>query len=207
MDNLLVELSNTEFSKALSSKAAVPGGGGASALVGALGAALGLMVGNLTVGKAKYADSEPQILKLMDEAEQLRLRLLELVDGDAEAFEPLSKAYSIPKDAPNRDEIMEKCLKDAAAVPMEILRISCKVIELQQGFAELGSTLAISDAGTGVAFCQSAMKGAALNVLINTRSMKDRAYAEEMNFEVETLLNKYEPMAQKVYKEVYERLS
>ncbi len=207
MDKLLVELSNTEFSKALSSKAAVPGGGGASALVGALGAALGLMVGKLTVGKVKYADSESQILKLMDEAEQLRLRLLELVDGDAEAFEPLSKAYSIPKDAPNRDKITEKCLKDAAAVPMEILRISCKVIELQQGFAELGSTLAISDAGTGVAFCQSAIKGAALNVLINTRSMKDRAYAEEMNFEVETLLNKYEPMAQKVYKEVYERLS
>ncbi len=207
MDKLLVELSNKDFSEALSSKAAVPGGGGASALVGALGASLGLMVGNLTVGKAKYAASEPQIKVLMEQAEQLRLRLLELVDGDAEAFEPLSKAYSIPKDAPDRDEIMEKCLKDAAAVPMEILRISCKVIEFQQGFAALGSSLAISDAGTGVAFCQSAMKGAALNVLINTRSMKDRAYAEEMNFEVETLLNKYEPMAEKVYKEVYDRLS
>ena len=207
MDNLLIELSNKEFSQALSSKAAVPGGGGASALVGSLGAALGLMVGNLTVGKAKYAHSEPEIKELMAEAEKLRIRLLQLVDGDAEAFEPLSKAYSIPKDAPDRDEIMEKCLKDAAAVPMEILRISCKVIELQKGFAELGSSLAISDAGTGVAFCQSAMKGAALNVLINTRSMKDRAYAEEMNFEVETLLNKYEPLAQKVYKEVYDRLN
>lgn len=207
MENLLIELSNKEFSQELSSKAAVPGGGGASALVGALGASLGLMVGNLTIGKAKYASSEPQIKVLMEEAEKLRLRLLDLVDGDAVAFEPLSKAYSIPKDAPGRDEIMEKCLKDAAAVPMEILRICCKVIQLQQEFAKLGSSLAISDAGTGVAFCHSAMKGAALNVLINTRSMKDRAYAEEMNFEVETLLNNYEPMAQNVYKEVYNRLS
>jgi len=192
-----------DFSDALASKAATPGGGGASALVGALGAALGTMVGNLTVGKKKYADVEADILKLMEETEALRNELMSLIDEDAVAFEPLSKAYSIPKDDPTRDETMERCLKGAAEVPMRILRACCKVIELQNGFAEKGSSLAVSDAGCGVVFCKAAMQGAALNVLINTGSMKDRAFADAMNEEVKSLLEKYGKAADEVYERVY----
>lgn len=197
------DLAIKEFVKELSSKNAVPGGGGASALCAALGASLGMMVGNLTVGKAKYAANEPELIILMDEAEKLRDRLLHLIDDDAEAFAPLAKAYAIPKDAPDRDSVMEQCLAAAAAVPLEILELSCKVIELQEGFSKLGSRIAVSDAGTGAVLAWSAMYGAALNVLVNTKSMKNREKAKEMNDRVNDLMEQYWKRADKVYEDVF----
>ena len=201
----MLDKSVTEFTEVLASKAAVPGGGGASALVGALGIALGNMVGELTVGKKKYADVEEDVKALMAKAQDLRVRLLDCVNKDAEAFEPLSKAYGIPKDDPTRDEVMEKCLRDAAAAPLEILDLCCEAIDLQREFADKGSVLAISDAATGVVFCWSAMYGAAVNVKVNTKSMKDRAYADEINAHVDAQMEKYWPIAEKVYEDVYRR--
>ena len=195
----------TECTEALASKAAVPGGGGASALVGAIGIALGDMVGELTVGKKKYADVEEDVKALMVRAQELRVKLLACVNKDAEAFEPLSRAYGIPKDDPTRDEVMEKCLRDAAAAPLEILDLCCEAIELQRDFAAKGSVLAISDAATGVVFCQSAMYGAAVNVKVNTKSMKDREYAEKINAHVDAQLTKYRSLAEKVDQDVYGR--
>ena len=201
----MLDKSVKEFTEALASKSAVPGGGGASALVGALGIALGHMVGELTVGKKKYADVEEDVRALMEKAETLRRRLLACVDRDAEAFEPLSRAYGIPKDDPARDETMEKCLRDAAAVPLEILDLCCEAIDLQREFADKGSALAVSDAATGVVFCWSAMYGAAVNVKVNTKPMKDRAYAERINAHVDGQMEKYWPIAEKVYEDVYGR--
>ena len=201
----MLNKSVTEFTEVLASKAAVPGGGGASALAGALGIALGNMVGELTVGKKKYADVEEDVKALMAKAQDLRVRLLDCVNKDAEAFEPLSKAYGIPKDDPTRDEVMEKCLRDAAAAPLEILDLCCEAIDLQREFADKGSVLAISDAATGVVFCRSAMYGAAVNVKVNTKSMKDREYAEKINAHVDEQIAKYSPVADKVYEDVYRR--
>lgn len=201
----MLNKSVTEFTEALASKAAVPGGGGASALVGAIGIALGDMVGELTVGKKKYADVEEDVKALMVRAQELRVKLLDCVNKDAEAFEPLSRAYGIPKDDPTRDEVMEKCLRDAAAAPLEILDLCCEAIDLQREFADKGSVLAISDAATGVVFCWSAMYGAAVNVKVNTKSMKDRAYAEKINAHVDEQMAKYRPLAEKVYQDVYGR--
>ena len=199
------DLSIRAFTEALAGKSSVPGGGGASALVAALGTALGSMVGNFTLGKKNYADVEPDILRLMDEAAELQNRLLACVDADAEAFEPLSRAYGIPKDDPTRDTVMEKCLRDAAAVPMQILELSCKAIELHREFAEKGSTMMISDAGTGVVFCWAALYGAALNVKVNTKLMGDRAYADDLNKRVDELMEKYWKIADEVYESVYGR--
>ena len=195
-----------EFADTLSSKAPVPGGGGASALVAAVGAALGTMVGSLTVGKKKYADVEADILALMEQSEAVKAELLQAIDDDAKGFEPLSKAYSIPKDDPSRDEIMEKCLHEAAEVPMRIMRLACKAIDLQREFAAKGSALAVSDAGTGVVFCWAAMYGAALNVKVNTKSMNDRAYAGKLNAEVSELMDKYWKIADEVYSNVFGRM-
>lgn len=195
----------TEFTEALASKSAVPGGGGASALVGAVGIALGDMVGELTVGKKKYADVEEDVRALMVRAQELRVKLLSCVNKDAKAFEPLSRAYGIPKDDPTRDEVMEKCLRDAAGAPLEILDLCCEAIELQREFAAKGSVLAISDAATGVVFSLSAMYGAAVNVKVNTKSMKDRDYAEKINAHVDAQMAKYRPIAEQVYQDVYGR--
>ena len=192
---------------ALASKAPTPGGGGASALVGALGTALCTMVGNYTVGKKKYAGVEEDVKALMAKAEDIRARLLALVDADAAAFEPLSRAYSIPKDDPRRGEIMEQCLRDAAAAPMEILRLSCEAIDLHREMLDKGSVMMLSDVGTGVIFCWSALYGACLNVKVNTKSMADRAYAEAMNAEADELVNRSRKIAEQVYEAVMGRFS
>ena len=201
----MLDKSVTEFTELLASKAPVPGGGGASALVGAIGIALGDMVGELTVGKKKYAAVEEDVKALMAKAQDLRVRLLACVNKDAEAFEPLSKAYGIPKDDPARDEVMEACLRDAAAPPLEILDLCCEAIDLQREFADKGSVLAVSDAATGVVFCWSAMYGAAVNVKVNTKAMKDREYAGKINAHVDAQMAKYWPIAEKVYEDVYGR--
>lgn len=205
MSEKLTAQSCAAFTEALASKTAVPGGGGASALVAALGAALGSMVGALTVGKQKYAAVEADMKDLMARAEMLRRKLLDCVDKDAEAFAPLAKAYAIPKDDPKRDAVMEKCLRDAAAVPMEILDLSCEMIALHRQFADKGSVLAVSDAATGVVLCWSALYGAAVNVKVNTKAMKDRAYADELNRHVDEQMEKYWKIAEQVYEDVYGR--
>ena len=193
------------FLDALASKAPTPGGGGASALVGALGTALCTMVGNYTVGKKKYAGVEEDVKALMGKAEDIRARLLALVDADAAAFEPLSRAYSIPKDDPGRGEVMEQCLRDAAAAPMEILRLCCQAIDLHREMLDKGSVMMLSDVGTGAALCRGALHGAALNVKVNTKSMADRAYAAGLDTEADGLVEKYTGLADEIFTAVMGR--
>ena len=204
MDHLTNQ-SCTAFASALASKAPVPGGGGASALVGALGAALASMVANYTIGKKKYAAVEDDVKAVLARAEALREKLLALVEEDAAAFEPLSRAYAIPKDDPGRDAVMEDCLRAAAAPPMELLRLSCQAIDLHRELMDKGSVMVLSDVGTGVIFCWAALYGAALNVKVNTKLMKDRAYAEAMNAEADALVDKYWKIADQVYEAVMGR--
>lgn len=202
----LTEKSCGEFTALLASGTPVPGGGGASALAGALGAALAGMVGNYTAGKPKYAAVEADVQAILAEAEALRQRLLALVDDDAAAFEPLSRAYGIPKDDPARTAVMEQCLRAAAAVPLEILRLSCRAIELHQALEQKGSRLMRSDVATGVIFCWAALYGAAVNVKVNTKAMTDRGYAAQVNAEVDTAVEKYWKIAETVYEAVYKEL-
>ena len=195
------------FLETLASSAPTPGGGGAAALCGALGIALGNMVGSLTLGKKKYADVHEDIAELNAKAEALRAGFVALVDADAEAFAPLSRAYSIPKDDPARDEIMEPALLKAAEAPLEIMRKCAEALELVSGYATKGSALAISDAGCAAALCGAAMEAAALNVKINTKSMKNRAVADNINAEMNELLQKYLALSQEIYNDVSGRLS
>ena len=202
----MIDKTVTVFTEELASPAPVPGGGGASALVGAIGIALGDMVGELTVGKKKYADVEEDIRALMASAQELRVRFLALVDGDAEAFAPLAKAYGIPKGTPGRDEIMENALKVACSVPMDIMRTCGEALDLIEEFAAKGSKLAISDAGCGAILCKAAMQAASLNVFINTKSLKDRTCAEELEKEVGELLAKYTAMGDEIYGAVVDKI-
>ncbi len=195
-----------DFTDTLASKEAVPGGGGASALVGAVGIALGNMVGSLTVGKKTYADVEDEVRAWMDEAEDLRQELLAAMDADAEAFLPLSKAYGIPKDDPSREKIMEEALRTASEAPLNLMWKLCRAIELLEGFAAKGSRIAISDAGVGAVCCKAALQGAALNIFINTRSMTDRDYAAALNDQTEAMLTDYLARADIIYEKVAAKL-
>ncbi len=200
------EMNLNQFLEQLASAAPVPGGGGASALAGALGIALGNMVGSLTVGKKKYAAVEDEIRDLNEKAAALREELLCLVEKDAEVFEPLSKAYGIPKDDPGREEVMANVLKAAAEVPLAIMKKCCEALDLIAVYAEKGSVLAVSDAGCAASLCRAAMESAALNVYINTKSMADRQLAETLNREVCAMLQEYSQKADAIYQSVSGRL-
>ena len=198
----MIEKTVTAFTEELASPAPVPGGGGASALAGAIGISLGDMVGELTTGKKKYADVEEDIQVLMKRAQALRVKLLGFVDGDAEAFAPLAKAYGIPKDDPTRDAVMESALQVACSVPMDILRTCADAINIIGEFAAKGSRLAVSDAGCGAILCKAAMQAASLNIYINTKSMKDRALAQALEAEADALLSGYTQKADDIFNSV-----
>ncbi len=202
----LIDNTVSAFTQQLASPAPVPGGGGASALAAAVGISLGDMVGELTVGKKRYADVEEDVRALMERSQALRLRFLELVDADAEAFAPLAKAYGIPKDDPDRAAVMENALKTACGVPMDIMRACGEAIDIIEEFAAKGSRLAISDAGCGAILCKAAMQAASLNVFINTKSMKDRDFAEALEKEADDLLARYAALGDSVFETVTDRI-
>ncbi len=206
MENSFCKLSLTEFTELLASKAPVPGGGGAAALAGALASSLTSMVCALTAGKKKYAAYEGDIQRITGEAEALRRELLEGIDADAAAFEPLSKAYAIPRDAPERAEVMEAALKAASQTPMDIAERCGKVLELLFELSEKGSAIAVSDVGVGAQLARAALLSAGLNVRINAKAMADRAYAQALLRELDALEEKYVPMAEAAYARVLTRI-
>ena len=191
-----------EFVKVLASDAPAPGGGGAAALVGAIGTALGNMVGSLTVGKKKYADVQDEIIALKAKCDELQKQLLDQVEADEVNFLPLAKAYGIPKDDPTRDKIMDEATIIACSTPMKIMELCCEAIEAIKVFAEKGSRLAVSDAGCGAVCCKAALQSASLNVFINTKSLKNRPVAEEMNKKANDMLDKYCAMADAIFTNV-----
>lgn len=195
-----------EFVQVLASKEPVPGGGGASALVGAVGTALCSMVGNLTVGRKKYAAVEADVYKILDKAKNLQGRLIDLVDEDAKAFEPLAKAYSIPKDEPNRAAIMEEVLQKACMAPLEMMRCCCESLDLLAEILEKGSVTLVSDVGVGSVCCKAALVGASMNIFINSQSLADKSTAESIENEADSMLEKYCTVADEISNEVMRRI-
>ena len=198
------------FLNELSSKAPVPGGGGASALVGALAAALTHMVASLTVGKPKYAAVEGEMNALLQQTEALTNRFLSLMDEDATAFEPLAQAYRLPKgtdaEVAEKARVMELALKSAVQPPLEIMQTCVHALPLIHACAERGSVVAVSDAGVAASLCRAALEGASLNVFINTQTMQDRAYADTLNQQARMLLSDGSTAADAIYRQVAARL-
>lgn len=207
---MMAEQNMQEFIKVLSSKAAVPGGGGACAYVAAAGMALGAMVANLTTGKKKYAQYQEEIEELLSKTEQLSKELMTYMDKDAESFEPLSKAYGLPKDTKEqqkyKDVVMEKALKEASLTPVALMEKILDALKILERLSVVGSRLAISDVGAGVQLCKAALNGASLNVFINTKLMKDTETAEELNTRTDALLIEGNELADRIYKEVVDAI-
>ena len=206
----MMEKSCGQFLAELAGKAPTPGGGGASALVGAAGVALGNMVGSLTTGKKKYAAVEAGIQALNARAETLRGELEALVQADAEAFAPLAAAYGLPKDTPeqaaHKAAVLEKALDAACAVPLQIMEKCAEGIALAEEYAAKGSVLAVSDAGCAAVLCKAALQAASLNVFINTKLMADRSRADVLDAKADNLLNEFVPRADAVFASVMQKL-
>lgn len=205
------EKSCDQFLELLASKAPVPGGGGAAALGGAIGMALSNMVGNLTVGKKKFADVEDEVKELLSRGYQIIEDLKVLIDKDAEVFEPLSKAYGLPKDTPEQVEhkakVMEECSKTACSVPLEIMRKSYEGIKIHERMGQVGTKLAISDVGCGVVFLKAALISGQLNVLINLGAIKDQTFTDEITAEMNRLLDEGCSIADQTLQLVIEKVS
>ena len=184
---MMTDMTMDNFLAVLSSSEPVPGGGGACGYVAAVGMSLGNMVLALTTGKKKYAEYQEEIEELIVKATDLTKRLAECMDKDAESFKPLAAAYGLPKDTEEqikeREAIMAKALVTASEAPLSMMELILEAMKLIDRISVIGSRIAISDAGVGIT-----MKGASLNVFINTKLMKDRELAEDMNFKADKML-------------------
>lgn len=200
-----------EWVDILASKAPVPGGGGASALGGALAAALGQMVANLTVGKKRYADVEAEMQQSLITLNKLQKELQNLANQDAEVFAPLAAAYGMPtntaEEQEEKERVMEARLLDASLVPLHIMEKAVEVLALIEVLEEKGSKMAVSDAGVAAQFARAALTGAVMNVYINTKSMKDREKAEELNAKADRLLTDGMNQADTIYDRVLKKLT
>ena len=199
-----------EFVNVLASKSAVPGGGGAAALVGAIGMALGSMVCNLTIGKKKYAEYEESVNEILVKAREIEKKLLSMIDKDAKNFLPLSKAYGLPNSTEEekkiKEDIMENALKVACEVPIDIVRVCFDAIKLHEDLVDKGSKLAISDVGVGVQCLRAAILSGQLNVVININSIKDMEYVETIRKEVNSLVEEGVKICDEVYAKVEKAL-
>ncbi len=205
----MADKSCSYFLDVLASKAPVPGGGGAAAMGAAIGMALSNMVGNLTVGKKKFADVEEEVKDLLEQGYKIIEELKVLVDKDAEVFEPLSKAYGLPKEtaeqAAHKAKVMEECSKEACSVPLEIMRKSYAGIKIHERMGQIGTKLAISDVGCGVAFLKAALVSGQLNVLINLGAIKDDQFIKETVAEMDHLLKEGSRVADDTLNSVIEK--
>lgn len=197
--------------KELADKTPVPGGGGASALVGAVGTALGNMVGSFTKGKKKFVNVEDDIIRLQGKCDELQERFLQLMDEDAVLFIPLSQAYALKENTEEerqkKAEVMEKVTLDACKVPLEIMACCCDALDCLSEFLQKGNPMLVSDVGVGALCCKAALQGAAMNVYINTKTMQNREQAEAMNEKTDGMVKEYGEKADLIYERTLRAIS
>lgn len=196
-----------EFTALLASDAPAPGGGGAAAMAGALGAALCGMVASLTTGKKKYANVEEEIQQLLKRCNTLQNKLLDMVAADAEGFLPLTQVYGMPKDDPARPVALQAASETACGAPLRMMELCLEALEAADRLADIGSRLAVSDAGCAAALLQGGLRAASLNVYINTKAMPDRDTAERLNHRCDELLRRGTALADAVFDRVKEELT
>ena len=204
----LKEVKVNEFLDSLSSTGKIPGGGSTAALAGTLSASLASMVSTIVYQNVEDNPAlQVDMKNYTQRAEHLRLMLAGCIDEDARMYELLMDAYHLPKDIEGRTERLQRALRNAAAVPMKVATLSCKVIDLCNEVYPQVLGLKISEVGTAAMMAFAAVQGATLAVKINTYMIKDRDYAEKVNKQVDDLEAKYLPLAKDVYKAVTDRVT
>lgn len=203
---MIKDLTVSTFLEELSSEKPTPGGGGAAALGGAQGVALGEMVINLTLGKKKYADVEEEMQLLLVRLEEIRAEFLRLADEDARVFAPLAAAYGLPsgteEEKKHKEEVLETHLLAASLIPKTVMEQAVEAIKIMDILAHKGSRLAVSDVGVGVSFLRTALLGAKMNVSINTKFMKQRETARQLDQEASAIAETGRKLSDEIYANV-----
>ncbi len=194
----------------LASASATPGGGSAAALMGAQSAALTSMVCNLTIGKPKYLEVEAEMQALLLKSEALRKRLMGMIKADVDVFNRLMAAYGLAKESDVdkliRSQAIQEVLKEATEVPLACARACLEAIALSRCAANKGNLSVISDAGAATMSAYGGLKSAALNVYINTASLKDRDFAEAKLVELKDIMANVEELVADIYSIVKNKL-
>ena len=202
-------LEKVDFIEAVAEGTPAPGGGSAAAHTGALAAALAVMVARLTVGRAKYAEAEPECCQIIEKGEHLRKELQLAVVLDAEAFEGILKARRLPKDSEElqikRQNAMRDATLQAASVPLMNAAKSVEVMKLALRMAEIGNVNAISDAGAGVNLGKAAFEAAAMNVRINLLGIENEAEPSRMLEELKALASSAAALLEQANLVIHER--
>jgi formiminotetrahydrofolate cyclodeaminase len=190
----------------LASERPTPGGGGAAAVCGAIGAALVSMVANLTIGKKNYETVWEDLEAVNAKAEALRAELTGAVEEDVVAFNSVMGAYGLPRatgeEKATRATAIQAALKDATLAPLRAVKACFEVIRLSAAVAKKGNLNVISDAGVAVLCANAGLRSAALNVFINAKAIKDRDFAEKQIAEVNALLEQAAETTESVYRTV-----
>ena len=207
---MLVDLKMKEFLDELASSSPAPGGGAVAALNGALGAALVSMVCNLTIGKERFADVEEDAKKILSQTEELRKKLQENIEKDAEAFNQVMAAFRMPKETEEqkqrRSEAIQRAYKIATDIPLETAKLCFEVLPLAKDAAKIGNPNAISDIGAGVLSAYAGLQQSLLNVDINLPGIKDTEYKEKVLQEVEKLKKDAETLVNEVLELVKQKI-
>jgi formiminotetrahydrofolate cyclodeaminase len=200
-----------QFLDGLSDSTPTPGGGSASALSGAMGAALVSMVARLTIESDKYAAVRKEMKRILVASERMRISLMASIDLDSKAYEGVIAAYRMPKETDaqkkTRSKAIQKALKKATDIPFDVANKSLIVLELAVEMSEKGYESAISDIGVAALLADTAVKGAIYNVKINTGSLNDQELATKINEDVAELLDVTEKLSGKVWKKINEKLT
>jgi len=201
----------TAYLDDLASNKPAPGGGSAAALAGALGAALGSMVANFTVGKEKFAAVEDQARAALRKCEALRGVLVSLVQADVEAYGKYSAATSLPRsteeEKARRAEVIQQALQEAAAVPMEICRKCHEILEVSRQLLEIGNPNLVSDVGCAAELAYAALRAALLNVEVNHAFLKDETYISAQKAQLDPLLSSAEKLRDHIWQETRKRIA
>jgi formiminotetrahydrofolate cyclodeaminase len=195
---MLKDMTIEEFLNETASDSPAPGGGSVSALVGALGAALSSMVGELSVGKEANDDIKTEIINYMNECRSLMNGLKESIDKDTDAFNAVMAAFRMPKgteeEKSKRSKEIQSAIKNAAEVPYNTAVLCLRVMDIATKMLKKGNKNAASDAAVSGLLGYAALNGALYNVKINLNSIKDEQYVQQVKKEVENLTLKGEEL-------------
>ena len=187
----LVRMTLTGFAEETASESPAPGGGSISAYMGALGAALGTMVANLSAHKRGWDDRWKEFSDWAEKGHEVMKELLELVDEDTAAFDRIMDVFKMPKgndeEKAARAAALEAATLYAAQVPLRTMKAALKALPVAKAMAEEGNPASASDAGVGALAATAAVRGAQLNVRINSAGLQDKAMAAKLNAEAEAI--------------------
>ena len=206
----LIDMTCQGFAEETASESPAPGGGSISAYMGALGAALGAMVANLSSHKAGWDDRWKEFSDWAERGQALLAELLHLVDEDTEAFNRIMAVFAMPKSTDEekaaRSAALQQATLYATQVPLRTMKAAFGVFELVKAMAEQGNPNSVSDAGVGALAARSAVLGARLNVRINAAGLKDRAMADALTAEADEIASRAQALEQEILKIVEEKI-